>query len=108
MARGMYILDENGDPVLERDRDKWSEWFETANLHVADETHGGVRVSTVFLGQDHSHGGGPPLLFETMIFGGDHDGYQERTRNRFAALSCHDQAVAMVLDSLGDRSEGLE
>jgi len=35
---------------------------------------GGSRVSTVFLGVDHRHfGGGPPLLFETMIFGGPLD-----------------------------------
>jgi hypothetical protein len=31
------------------------------------------RVSTVWLGLDHSFFGGPPLIFETMIFGGDRD-----------------------------------
>jgi hypothetical protein len=29
-----------------------------------------VRVSTVHLGLDHSWGDGPPLIFETMLFGG--------------------------------------
>lgn len=28
----------------------------------------GGRVSTVFLGLDHSFFGGPPLIFETMVF----------------------------------------
>jgi hypothetical protein len=28
-------------------------------------------VSTVFLGLDHNHGEGPPLVFETMVFKGD-------------------------------------
>ena len=26
-------------------------------------------VSTVWLGLDHAHGDGPPILFETMVFG---------------------------------------
>ncbi|MCK1670348.1 hypothetical protein [Bradyrhizobium sp. 150] len=30
-------------------------------------------VSTVFLGLDHNHGGGEPILFETMVFGGPLD-----------------------------------
>lgn len=29
---------------------------------------GGYDVSTVWLGIDHAFGGGPPLIFETMIF----------------------------------------
>lgn len=47
----------------------WGEWFETADRHVADETIGGIRISTVFLGLDHNllHKG-DPLLFETKIF----------------------------------------
>lgn len=28
-----------------------------------------AEVSTVWLGLDHSHGDGPPILFETMVFG---------------------------------------
>lgn len=34
-----------------------------------------VIVSTVFLGINHAHGSGPPLLFETMIFGGKQNGF---------------------------------
>jgi hypothetical protein len=37
-----------------------------------------ISVSTVFLGIDHGYGGGAPVLFETMIFGGKHNDYQER------------------------------
>lgn len=37
------------------------------------------KVSTVFLGLDHSFGKeGGPILFETMIFGGRNDGWQRR------------------------------
>jgi hypothetical protein len=47
----------------------WSKWFEKNYLKrqiARDEFPGGV-VSTVFLGIDHGFGG-PPQLFETMIF----------------------------------------
>ena len=56
---------------------EWAQWFETAERHVADDLIEGYRVSTVFLGMDHSFapGDGPPVLFETMIFApvGDHE-----------------------------------
>lgn len=35
-------------------------------------------LSTVFLGIDHSFSGGTPVLFESMIFGGDLNESQER------------------------------
>lgn len=38
---------------------------------VALDERGGVSVSTVFLGLDHSHcSPGPPILFETLVTGG--------------------------------------
>lgn len=43
---------------------------------------GAVRVSTVFLGLDHFGRVGEPVLWETMIFGGAHDGYQARYTSR--------------------------
>lgn len=46
----------------------------------------GIEVSTVFLGIDHNHWSGPPLLFETMIF--DDYGGQETYR-----YSTWDEAV---------------
>ena len=39
---------------------------------------GSVEVSTVFLGIDHSFGHGPPVLFETMVFGGPRNDEQWR------------------------------
>ena len=48
---------------------EWSDMMETTDRRVAyDELPDGRRVSTVFLGLDHSYWGGPPLLFETMVF----------------------------------------
>lgn len=67
-----YILDNNKQPVECNDI-QWALWLETADRRVAKTRKGDVGVSTVFLGIDHSWGDGPPLLFETMIFGGEHD-----------------------------------
>lgn len=39
---------------------------------------GDAVISTVWLGIDHSFGFGKPLIFETMIFGGPADQYQDR------------------------------
>jgi hypothetical protein len=52
-------------------------------------------VSTVWLGLDHGFGlARVPLIFETMTFGGAHDGDCVRTATEAAARAAHDQAVA--------------
>lgn len=51
-------------------------------------------VSTVFLMVDHSHGlGGPPVLFETMIFNGPFDQWQDRYCTWDEAVAGHRRAV---------------
>lgn len=55
-----------------------------------------VLVSTVWLGSDHRFGGGPPLIFETMIFGGEHGDYQERFSTEAEALDGHARALSLV------------
>lgn len=74
----------------------WANWLEKADRHVRKHEADGVRVSTVFMGLDHSFGDGPPLLFETMIFGGPHDGFQDRFATWEEAEEGHDAAVAML------------
>ncbi len=44
------------------------ELWRTGKKHVADDQINGRRVSTVWLGLDHNHFGGKPLLLETMVF----------------------------------------
>lgn len=83
---GHYILDEEGKPVLVEDILEWAQWFEHADRTIAyDELEGG-RISTVFLSVDHGFFGSHPILWETMIFGGEHDGYQRRYRSKDGAL----------------------
>ena len=94
---GQYILDENGNPVLETDILKWGKWMQKADRHIAfDRLPMGVQVSTVFLGLDHSFSDGDPVLWETMIFGGPHDQYQERYATLEAAKHGHMQALSMA------------
>jgi hypothetical protein len=53
-----------------------------------------VTVSTVFLGLDHSFGGGPPVLFETMVFGmPDGSEYQDRYHTWQEAEAGHREVV---------------
>jgi hypothetical protein len=47
---------------------EWATWFCNSERHVGETDVKGYRVSTVFLGLDHSHGDGDPVLFETMVF----------------------------------------
>ncbi len=91
-----YIL-EGMTPVPVDDLYKWGEWLEKNDRHIAKDKIGSVTVSTIFLGLDHSFAnGGPPVLFETMIFGGKHDQWQDRYRTWDEAEAGHRKAVEMV------------
>ena len=95
MTTDLYVLDERGEPQPCDDVLAWGRWFETAERHVAqdmDEGEGAerVRVSTVFLGIDHNwHGDGPPVLWETLVFGGPLDGEMQRYCSKAHALVGH-------------------
>ena len=72
----LYIL--NGhEPVKEESAAIWAMFFQDADKrHVAlsevDSVDGIIVVSTVFLASDHNFGGkGPPILFETLVSGGE-------------------------------------
>lgn len=79
----------------------WHGWFESAERHVGDDTIRGVRISTVFLGLDHNFfGEGPPILWETMVFGGRLHGEMRRYSSRADAVRGHALFVTRV-----DRSD---
>jgi hypothetical protein len=64
-----------------------------------DQTHlrTGEFISTVFLGLDHSwEPTGPPILFETMIFRGPLDQWQERYCTWDEAEIGHEVAVRLA------------
>lgn len=71
---------------------------------VGSDTINGIHISTVFLVIDHSFRDGPPILFETMIFGGKYDQYQDRYCTWEEAEVGHAFAVEMVKNTpLADR-----
>jgi hypothetical protein len=73
--------------------------METENRHVAVTFVGVLQISTVFLGLDHSfRESGPPILFETMIFGDDEDDYQRRCATWEEAEAMHARAVEIAVD----------
>jgi len=90
-----YILD-GKKPKECDDFFEWSTFMREANRVVDSIYIGDVHVSTVFLGLDHSWGSGRPLLFETMIFGGEHSEYQERYCDWNSAVVGHAYAVSLV------------
>ncbi len=94
-----YILI-NKKPVAEPDLLAWAGWFETAERHVAKDQLGDVKVSTVFLGVDHSFGHGPPLLFETMVFGGSLDQEMNRYSTWEQAEAGHREMLRRVKEAL--------
>lgn len=68
-------------------------------------------VSTVWLGLDHNLDDGPPLIFETMVFGGpsddeDQDDRDEHETERYATYSDAEQGhrryVALVASWVSD------
>jgi hypothetical protein len=90
-----YILD--GKTPVATDMMTWARWLEnTKARQVGYYEKDGLRVSTVFLGLDHSFGDGKPLIFETMIFGGPHDQYQERYSTWDEAEAGHKKALELA------------
>ena len=96
-----YMFDVNDGTIATTDDVyEWAAWMETANRTIGRDTIEVdgilVNVSTVFLGIDHSFGFGQPVLFETMIFGGKHDQYQERYCTLEEAKIGHLLAIEMA------------
>ncbi len=116
MSNKTYILNSDGEPELCEDIQKWGAWMA---VHVEERLiavstdgkgePGAVKISTVFMGLDHSFGETDnPVLFETRITNGIHDGYVEQYSTRKAALEGQDKAVKRVFGefaSYADKGE---
>lgn len=102
-----WTLDAENTPV-KADLMTWARWFEDANRLVGyTEITSQVLVSTVFIGINHRFlGNGPPLLFETMIFGGPLDQDQWRYSSWDDAEAGHHAAVSKARKANGQRMKG--
>lgn len=98
-----YVLDANGDPVQEWSLLKWGRWYEKAERHVGNHYLPlGIHVSTVFLALDHGFAfqhESLPVLWETMIFGGQFDGEEWRYTSKEDALQGHIAALKMHVET---------
>jgi hypothetical protein len=94
-----YIL-EGHEPQKTDDMSVWGKFMESGERRVGLTEIGDIRISTVFLRIDHSFGFGEPVLFETMIFGGKNDEYQERYTTWNEAEKGHEVAVKLVTDEI--------
>jgi len=108
MINDKYIL-EGHEPKPVKDLLEWARWFEISNNRKVARTQisDDVIVSTVFLGLDHQYGDGPPLLFETMIFGGPLDEQMNRYSTWDEAEKGHQEMVEKAKNSLSkDAKDG--
>ena len=90
---GLYILiDGKAEPT--DDINLWGLGMSDNNIKF--NKFGDSNVSTVFLGMDHSLRGEDPVLFETQVFGGEHDGYIDRYHTLEDSIIGHDTICEMV------------
>jgi hypothetical protein len=104
---GMYY-DRQGHPM---DLQAWAAKHADMDYRVVRQDHiDGHFVSTIRLGLDHSFLGGPPLIFETMIFDQREDAnsyahvYCERYTSEDAARVGHDRAIEWLREQLGPKA----
>lgn len=71
------------------------EW-DITKRRVLETTVGDAWVSTVFLQSDHAFRDGPPILFETLVFGGDHADHMQRYSTWDEAVAGHAEVVKLV------------
>jgi hypothetical protein len=83
------------------------EWFNTQRYEdrMVNRTYlpNDVAISTIFIGINHNFSplaAGDPILFETMVFGGEHDTYTRRYHTWQEAVEGHNETVAMVTSSV--------
>ena len=93
-----YLLDPMTHEVTSTDDIQfWAAMFEGSGRIVARTELDEVAISTVFLGLDHRFGEGPPLLFETMVFGGAMDDTQARYSTWDDAVAGHQNYVEAAM-----------
>jgi len=104
-----YILDAHGEPQGVDDVVVWATWWEQARRNrslvlAQDKDESGettIMISTVFLSINHNFfGQGPPILWETLVFGGVLDGEMDRYSTRDDAFRGHQAMCARVRETL--------
>lgn len=100
-----YILNENREVVPASSVIEWAVWLDDSTRRIVAQTQfdPDILVSTVFLGLNHRFfGKGPPLVFETMVFGinAEDEAMTRRYSSWDDAETGHKAAVRRVKDLL--------
>ncbi len=90
-----FVLDDQGEPIRERNLDAWSRWFARADRSVARSTVApDITVLTTFNGVDDvPDSRSVPKLFECRVFGGVLDGEVVQHCTRAEAAAGHADLV---------------
>jgi hypothetical protein len=105
---GLYVLDASGEKAVPcHDVLEWARWYaKSRERWVArsflDEER--ILVSTIFLGLDHNYMGGPPILWETMVFRVKEDGEMYGPLDSDRCTGTREQAIAMH-EAMKERAE---
>ena len=98
MNRNKYYWYDQDHNIYPVSLDEWARRFEHDDRVLAKTDIGDTQVSTVFLGLDHNMSGeGLPILWETMVFGGEYGGYDLRYDTYQAAAEGHAHAVLQLM-----------
>jgi len=99
----LYVLKLDTIPVEIETINEWRDYFDNNSNLVKKKQIGDAYISTVFLGIDHSGNlDGKPLLFETMVFGGEYDRHQERYYTYEEAVEGHKKIVSAIKSIVKD------
>lgn len=91
-----YILD-GKTPVPVDNAIEWAKGFNETRVVKQTTLPDGTFISTVFLGFDHAFfETEKPRIFETMIFGGEHDQFTERYSTWDEAEKGHENAIELI------------
>jgi len=101
-----YILDENNN-VQKATMEEANSFYSNSRRFLKRLQTSAGKLSTVFLCLDHSfsHPSKAPVVFESMIFGGPLDQYQERYRSYNQAVE-NSNALAKVLEVIEKKYMG--
>lgn len=86
---------------------EWAQWFEEnhKSRRINKTLLGNIVVSTVFLGLNHRFSGdGPPILFETMVFGGEFDQWLKRYCTWAEAETGHQEMINKIVGSIAPQN----
>lgn len=110
LSMKMYILEGKAIRLAESQTEFHKFFSDMDRRGVArTDVFTGVHVSTVFLGFDHGFSDdGPPVLFETLVFGGALADEMVRYTTYDEALAGHHEMVARTRKEGGESSDPWE